>query len=56
MDQTVAPIPLRQEAAVPGAAGSGGGLLGVLAPLLTSSQSGLSADDVAGLIGKFVRH
>ena len=47
---------MQEGAAVPGAGGPVGGLLGALTPLLDSSQSGLRTDDVAGLIGKFVRH
>jgi hypothetical protein len=35
---------------------AGGGLLGTLTPLIEGSPSGLGADDVAGLIGKLVRH
>ena len=45
----------RSSTALPGAPASGAGLLGMLTPLLDRNRDGSVADDVAGMLGKFMR-
>jgi hypothetical protein len=45
----------RSSTALPGAPGTGAGLLGMQTPLLDRNRDGSVADDVAGMLGKFMR-